>query len=175
MSPAAPHHGLPGQARQRRVERSAHHGMLSGADDLGFVSPKRLCSFLGFVPPKYSAPFRSSAVTTPNSIVPGERAPGRLGGFAPIRGRRSADRRWCGSPHPVARLAAKPVPSAEGNGRPITRAGAPLGAPPRRFSFVLETAFWERTGAPIRNALDSAEFFALRSSAPTSPLPDGPT
>src|SRR4029079_15906195 len=83
MSPAAPHHGLPGQARQRRVERSAHHGMLSGADDLGFVSPKRLCSFLGFVPPKYSAPFRSAAVTTPNSIVPGERAPGRLAGFAP--------------------------------------------------------------------------------------------
>jgi hypothetical protein len=57
----------------------------------------------------------------------------------------------------------------------VTRAGAPIGAPPRRFSFVLETAFWKRTGAPIRNALDSAEFFALRSSAPTSPLPDGPT
>jgi len=48
----------------------------------------------------------------------------------------------------------------------VTRAGAPIGAPPRRFSFVLETAFWKRTGAPIRNTLDSAEFFALRSSAP---------
>jgi hypothetical protein len=43
------------------------------------------------------------------------------------------------------------------------------------FSLDLETAFWKRTGAPIRYALDSAEFFALRSSAPTSPLPDGPT
>src|SRR6059036_2355312 len=42
------------------------------------------------------------------------------------------------------------------------------------FSLDLETAFWRRTGAPIRYALDSAEFFALRSSAPTSPLPDGP-
>ena len=42
------------------------------------------------------------------------------------------------------------------------------------FSLDLETAFWKRTGAPIRYALDSAEFFALRSSAPTSPLPDGP-
>ena len=88
---------------------------------------------------------------------------------------RSADRRWCGTPHPVARLAAKPVPSAEGNGLPITRTGAPIGASPRRFSLDLETAFWKQTGAPIRNALDSAEFFALRSSAPTSPLPDGPT
>ena len=42
------------------------------------------------------------------------------------------------------------------------------------FSFVLETAFWEWTGAPIRNALDSAGFHP-RSSAPTSPLPDEPT
>src|SRR5882757_7665614 len=42
------------------------------------------------------------------------------------------------------------------------------------FSLDLETAFWKRTGAPLRYALDSAEFFALRSSAPTSPLPDGP-
>jgi hypothetical protein len=42
------------------------------------------------------------------------------------------------------------------------------------FSLDLETAFWKRTGAPIRYAIDSAKFFALRSSAPTSPLPDGP-
>jgi hypothetical protein len=41
------------------------------------------------------------------------------------------------------------------------------------FSFVLGTAFWKRTGAAIRNALDSAGFHP-RSSAPTSPLPDGP-
>src|SRR6186997_1857670 len=97
-----------------------------------------------------------------NSIAPGERAPGRLGGMStPVRGvakRRQALVRIAapgGSPY------GKPVPSAEGNGRSITRTGAPIGAPPRRFSFVLETAFWKRTGAPIRNALDSAEFFAL--------------
>ena len=57
----------------------------------------------------------------------------------------------------------------------MTRTGAPIGASPRRFSLDPETAFWKRTGASIRYALDSAEFFALRSSAPTSPLPDGPT
>src|SRR3954465_5561518 len=78
----------------------------------------------------------------------------------------------CGTPH-RGRLAAGPVPSAEGNGRPMTRTGAPIGASPRRFSLDPETAFWKRTEAPIRYALDSAEFFALRSSAPTSPLPDG--
>jgi hypothetical protein len=112
--------------------------------DLGFVSPKRSH-------PKSSGSFRQNSLRwkilvlivasiEPSSTVPGERAPGRFGGFAPNRGGRSADRRWCGSPHPLARLAAKPVPSAEGNGRPITRTGAPIGAPPRRFSFVLETA-----------------------------------
>jgi hypothetical protein len=42
------------------------------------------------------------------------------------------------------------------------------------FSFVPGTAFWKRTGAPIRYALDSAGFHP-RSSASTSPLPDGPT
>ena len=58
---------------------------------------------------------------------------------------------------PLARLAIGPVPPAGGNGRPITRAGAPLGAPLRRFSLDLGTAFWRRTGAADRrNALDSA-------------------
>jgi hypothetical protein len=46
--------------------------------------------------------------------------------------------------------------------------------PTAAFSLDLETAFWRRTGAPIRYALDSAGF-PPRSSAPTSPLPDGPT
>ena len=96
----------------------------------------------------------------------GERAPGRRLGMSPNRGGRSADKRWCGTPHPVARLTAKPVPSAEGNSRPMTRAGAPIGASPRRFSFVLGTAFWKRTGAPIRNALDSTGFHPLSSAPP---------
>src|SRR5471032_2692131 len=36
--------------------------------------------------------------------------------------------------------------------RPITRTGAPLGAP-LAFSLDLGTAFWKRTGAPIRTPL----------------------
>ena len=54
---------------------------------------------------------------------------------------------------PGGRLAVGPVPSAEGNGRSITRTGAPIGASPRRFSLDLGTAFWKRTGAPIRTPL----------------------
>ena len=169
--------------------------MLRGT--LGFVSPNALSRFLGFVSPKCSSPLQSSAVIAresgrssnhqtmrpvcrsscfinPNSIAPGEGAPGRRwgmcppseGGEAPTGAGADRRTRWLS-------LAAKPVPSAEGNSRPITRTGAPIGASPRRFSFVLETAFWKRTGAAIRNALDSAGFH-LRSSASTSPLPDGP-
>src|SRR5436190_16505890 len=54
---------------------------------------------------------------------------------------------------PIGRLAVGPVPPAGGNGQPMTRAGAPLGAPLRRFSLDPGTAFWKRTGAPIRYAL----------------------
>src|SRR5215212_4913740 len=101
--------------------------------------------------------------------------PAAFGECPPAPRGRSADKRWCGTPHPVARLAAKPVPSAEGNGRPITRAGAPIGASPRRFSFVLGTAFWKRKGAAIAKLLDPAGFFAPAFIRSTSPLPDGPT
>src|SRR5258708_23443808 len=68
------------------------------------------------------------------------------GGEAPTSAGAERRTRWLS-------LTAKPVPSAEGNGRPITRTGAPIGASPRRFSFVLGTAFWKRTGAPIRTPL----------------------
>src|SRR5947207_8374196 len=68
------------------------------------------------------------------------------GGEAPTSAGAERRTRWLS-------LAAKPVPSAEGNGRPITRTGAPIGASPRRFSFVFGTAFWKRTGAPIRTPL----------------------
>ena len=51
----------------------------------------------------------------------------------PKRGKRSAEIRGRGSPHPLARLTVGPVPPAGGNCRSITRTGAPLGAPPRRF------------------------------------------
>ena len=101
-----------------------------------------------------------------SSIAPGKRAPGRLGGFAPHPRGRSADRRWCGTPHPVARLAAKPVPPAGGNSRPITRTGAPIGASPRRFSFVLGTAFWKRKGAAFAKLLDPTGFHPLSSAPP---------
>ena len=76
---------------------------------------------------------------------------------------------------PDGRLAVGPVPSAEGNGRSHDADRHAFRRLTAAFSLDLETAFWKRTGAPIRYALDSAEFFALRSSAPTSPLPDGPT
>src|SRR5207248_6128011 len=79
--------------------------------------------------------------------------PAALGDLPPIRGGEAptgagAERRtrW-------PDLAIGPVPSAAGNGRPITRTGAPIGASPRRFSSVLGTAFWKRTGAPIRTPL----------------------
>ena len=89
----------------------------------------------------------------PSSIVPGERAPGRRWGMSPHP--RGAKRRQAlvRNAAPGGRLTAKPVPSAEGNSRPITRTGAPIGASPRRFSFDLGTAFWKRTGAPIRTPL----------------------
>ena len=77
---------------------------------------------------------------------------------SPNRGKRSAESRGRGTPHPLARLTIGPVPPAGGNCRSMTRTGAPLGAPLRRFSFDLETAFWKRTGAAIRNALDPAGF-----------------
>src|SRR6267154_922984 len=70
-----------------------------------------------------------------------------------LRGKRSAEIRGRGTPHPLARLAAEPVPPAGGNCRSITRTGAPFGAPLRRFSLDLGTAFWKRTGAPIRTPL----------------------
>jgi hypothetical protein len=87
---------------------------------------------------------------------------------------RSAERRWCGTPHPVARPYDRAGPSS---GRELPVRDADRRASRRStaaFSFDLETAFWKRTGAAIRNALDSAGFHP-RSSAPTSPLPDGPT
>jgi hypothetical protein len=91
----------------------------------------------------------------------------------PNRGKRSAEIRGRGTPHPLACLAA---------GLSRQRTGLPAHNADRRasrrstaaFSLVLETAFWKRTGAAIRNALDPAGFRPafIRS---TSPLPDGPT
>jgi hypothetical protein len=181
-------------ALPREPDRRPSRGFVID-DDLGFVSPKRFSALPRVRSAKRSPLLRSSVVIAresgrssnrhraadlllscfipPRSIVPGEPAPGRCGGMPPDPRGRSADRRWCGTPHPVARLTAKPVPPTGGISRPITRTGAPIGASPRRFSLDLETAFWKRTGAAIRNALDSAGFHP-RSSASTSPLPDGP-
>ena len=67
----------------------------------------------------------------------------------------------CGETHPVSGR----------DCRSMTRTGAPLGAPLRRFSLDLRTAFSRRTGAADRrNALDSAGF-PPRSSAPPAGLP----
>src|SRR4029079_10862469 len=73
------------------------------------------------------------------------------------------------------------VRNAAPRGRPCDRAGPssgrelPVHDADRRasrrstaaFSLSLETAFWKRTGAAIRNALDSAGFHP-RSSAPAA-------
>ena len=71
---------------------------------------------------------------------------------------RSAERRWCGTPHPVARPYDRAGPSS---GRELPVRDADRRASRRStaaFSFSLETAFWKRTGAAIRNALDPAGF-----------------
>ena len=82
----------------------------------------------------------------------GECRPPNRGGKAPTSADAERRIRWLS-------LAAKPVPSAEGNSRSMTRTGAPIGASPRRFSLSPGTAFWKRTGAADRrNALDSAGF-----------------
>ena len=80
----------------------------------------------------------------------------------------------------LVRIAA-PGGSPYGKARPSSGREQPAHDADRRayrrltaaFSFDLETAFWKRTGAPIRYALDSAGFHP-RSSTSTSPLPDGP-
>jgi len=108
----------------------------------------------------------------PNSIVPGEQAPGRFWEMSPSPRGQSADRR-CADRRTVAALRL---------GLSLQREGTPAHDADRlafrrftaAFSLDLKTAFWSRTGAADRrNALDSAGF-PPRSSAPTSPLPDGP-
>jgi hypothetical protein len=130
---------------------------------------------LGFVPPKHSlrsprvrfAKMLSAASALSMTMIQRSGGGGArpLWGNAPIRGGRSADKRWCGTPHPVARLTAKPVPSAEGNGRPMTRTGAPIGAPPRRFPSSPGPPSGNGQGRPFTNALDSTGF------PPLHPLP----
>ncbi len=85
----------------------------------------------------------------PCAIVPGERAPGRRLGLFPQSEGAKRRQALVRNAAPGGRLTAKPVPSAEGNSRSMTRTGTPFGASPRRFSLVLGTAFWKRTGAPI--------------------------
>ena len=50
------------------------------------------------------------------------------------RGERSADRRWSGSPLPLAVLAEQPARNDVAGLRPMTLAGTPDGAPPRLLS-----------------------------------------
>ena len=85
-----------------------------------------------------------------NSIAPGERAPGRLGGMStPVRG--VAKRRQA-----LVRIAA-PGGSPCGKACPFSGRERPAHYADRRayrrstaaFSLDLETAFWKRTGAPF--------------------------
>jgi len=77
--------------------------------------------------------FKQPAGKNQSSAAPVSARRGVRRYFPPRPRGQSADKRWCGSPHPVACLTAKPVPSAEGNSRSITRTGAPIGASPRHF------------------------------------------
>ena len=111
-------------------------------------------ALLGFVPPKRFLPPSSvvvpSCIAEPSSIVPGEGAPGRFGECPPSP--RGAKRRQAlvrnAAPGGLA-LRQSPSLQRKGTAGHMTRAGAPIGASPRRFSFVPGTAFWKRTGAPI--------------------------
>src|SRR3954452_6561773 len=88
---------------------------------------------------------RSSGFTTPKSIIPGKRAPGRLWGMSPHP--RGAKRRpaLVRIAAPGGRLAVGPVPSAEGNGRPHDAGRRAFRRFTAAFSLDLETAFWKRT------------------------------
>ena len=94
----------------------------------------------------------------PISIVPGERAPGRRwgmspnteGGEAPTGAGAERRTRWppCGWACPIS---GRERPAHDADRRAFRRFAAAL-------SLDLETAFWKRTGAAIRNALDPAGF-----------------
>src|SRR5215210_360538 len=62
----------------------------------------------------------------------------------PRRGEQSADRRWCGSAAPMTRLAVGSISETLGDRRPVTVAGAPFGAPPRRSHYVGGPRFQQR-------------------------------
>ena len=71
----------------------------------------------------------------------------------PKRGKRSAEIRGRGTPHPLARPYDRTCPSS---GRELPVHDADRRASRRStaaFSFVLGTAFWKRTGVPIRAPL----------------------
>ena len=143
---------------------------------LGFVSPKRSPRFCADVgsgsrfekparltrkKPRLRRPCSRKARGAPGISIP---SPMRGSSRTNVR-ERSAERRWCGTPHPVARPYDRAGPSS-GRELPVHDADRRSTA---AFSFSLETAFWKRTGAAIRNALDSAGFHP-RSSARTSRL-----
>src|SRR5690349_10530743 len=118
-------------------------------------------------------PIAHRAVVQARAIVRGGGRPAAFRRFAPqTEGakRRPALVRIAA---PGGRLAVGPVPSAEGTCRPRDAGRLAFRRFTAAFSLSPETAFWKRTGAPMRYALDSAGF-RPRSSAPTSPLPDGP-
>src|SRR4051812_27802143 len=97
-----------------------------------------------------------------------------LGDLPPIPRGRSADWRWCGTPHPLAAL--RLGLSLQRKGRPVHNADRHAF---RRFaaafSLNLGTAFWRRKRAAIAKLLDPAGFFAPAFIRSLSPLPDGPT
>ena len=60
------------------------------------------------------------------------------------RGEQSADRRWCGAPHPMTRLAIRPISGSLGDHRPNDADRAPFGALLRRSHSGVGPRFRQR-------------------------------
>ena len=84
----------------------------------------------------------------------------------PKRGKRSAEIRGRGTPHPLADLTVAPVPPAGGNCRPITRTGAPRGAPLRRFPSTSRPPSGDGQGRPYGTPLIPRAFTRVHPLPP---------
>src|SRR5881227_2690204 len=75
----------------------------------------------------YISRFNCQTANAPPPVLAGLRVPPCPFPLPKKRGEQSADRRWCGTPHPVARLAVEPIsgsPEITGGIRPPARLSA---------------------------------------------------
>ena len=172
---APPSRGMTGPLACRNVA-ARRSGSFCQNRVLGFVSPKRHGAVVVFCNRGIVVP---SCIVEPCGSVAARRIPAgcrpklSFEPFAiPKRGKRSAEIRGRGSPHPSARPYDRTCPSS-GREQPAHNADQrAFRRPTAAFSLDLGTAFWKRTGAPIRTPLIPRGFPAFIRS--TSPLPDGP-